>query len=152
MNTFAMVITVAGTGFCYVPGFWGWLGIAMAITGVIIGIIGITSVKTSPGNLGMDVASWIYGVIALSVGTGFQIKYAAPDLDYLLLPVSEQSAFIIFAVLIPLFIAIQIMARKRWRWRYALIAVAVILYFAVCSSAWTAITLIDRAKKILPFL
>ena len=150
MNTFAMVITVVGTGLCFIPGLYGWIGIAMAVTGTIIGITGITSVKTSNGNLGMDVASWVYGFMGLSSGLGFQIKYAAGSLDFLLVPLDLQSAAAATSVIIPLFITVQILARKKLR--IAGIITATLLYFTMSATAWTALTIADRSGIHLPFV
>ena len=147
MNTTAMVLTISGFCFCFVPGVFGWIGITLSITGIIIGIIGLTNTKTSPSGLGMDVASWVYGIITASAGCGFQIKYAAGNLDGMLLPLSLQLATIIAIGLIPIFVTVQILARKKAR--TAGIAMALILYVAISATGWTAFTLADRAGMLL---
>lgn len=143
MNTTAMVLTISGFCFSFVPGLFGWLGILLAVVGITIGIVGLTTVRTSPSGLGMDVASWVYGIITAATGFGFQIKYAAGSLDALLLPISMESAALAAALLLPLFIAVQILARKKWRSMG--IAAALLLYIAISATSWTALTLADRA-------
>lgn len=143
MNTTAMVLTISGFCFCFVPGFWGWLGISIAVIGIVIGIIGLTNTQTSPSGLGMDVASWVYGIITGSVGVGFQIKLAEGGLDALLLPIPMQTAAFIALGLIPPFIAVQIFARKKWR--RSGIVFALILYAAISAVSWTAIVAAHRA-------
>ncbi|MBN2802826.1 MAG: hypothetical protein JXR91_07015 [Deltaproteobacteria bacterium] len=145
MNTLAMVLTVVGTGFCFIPGFLGFLGIGIAIFGLITGIAGMTSVKTSPGNLGMDIASFIYGFTGLSVGMGFQIKFSNGHLDMLLLPLLESKLIILFFTGLILFIAVQLLSRKKWR--AAGICAAVILYLFTSSAAWTILTIFERSGR-----
>ncbi|MBN2670137.1 MAG: hypothetical protein JXX29_00605, partial [Deltaproteobacteria bacterium] len=143
MNTTAMVLTISGFCFCFVPGGFGWLGIALSTIGISIGIIGLTNTKTSPSGLGMDVASWVYGIITASFGLSFQIKHAAGSLDFMLLPMSMQAAAFIALGTLPIFIAIQIFARKKMRW--AGVGVAWILFAAVSACSWTALTAAERA-------
>ncbi len=142
MNTTAMVMTVAALGFCWIPG-WGWIAIALAMGGLFIGILGMTSTKTSPSGLGMDVASWVYGILVGVAGPVFQSKAAGGFLDPLLLPLSMNGAAIASLVLLVSFIAVQLVARRRWR--APLVAVAFVLYGLLALCGWTGLTLADRA-------
>lgn len=137
-----MVMTVAATGFCFIPGLWGWVAIIVAIAGLIIGLLGMTNTKTGPGGLGMDVASWVYGILALTCGLAFQTLHAEGALDFLLAPLSMNVAAILAAALLPLFIGTQILARKKFR--YVGVGVAFILYLTLCEFAFTALTLAHR--------
>lgn len=137
MNTIAMILTVTGLSICFIPGMLGWLGVGLASMGTAIGIIGLTTPKTSPAGLGMDVAAWIYGTGTAAVGMGFQIKYGEGALDSLLLPISMTTAICIAAILVPFFVSIQIVARKRLR--YAGIGIAYLLHLAIVASICTAL-------------
>ena len=138
-----MVLTISGLCLFYIPGFFGWLGIAFAIIGTAIGIIGLTDTRTSPSGLGMDVASWVYGIGTTAMGVAFQIKYAEGALDMLMLPISMHFAAIISAVLFPAFITVQILARRKLR--NVGIAMALLLFIAIIAFGWTALRLADSA-------
>ncbi len=141
MNTTAMVLTISGLCLFYIPGFFGWLGIAFAIIGTAIGVIGLTNTRTSPSGLGMDVAAWVYGIGTTAMGVAFQIKYADGGLDMLMLPISLQIATLISVVLIPAFMAVQIVARRKLR--KAGIAMAFLLFTVIVACGWTALRLAD---------
>ncbi|MBN2531143.1 MAG: hypothetical protein JXR76_32460 [Deltaproteobacteria bacterium] len=143
MNTTAMILTVIGLSSCFIPGVFGWLGISCAGMGVILGIIGMTNRNTPPPAMGMDVAAWVYGIGTSAAGFGFQIKYAAGALDNLILPIPLNTSALCIAILFPLFVAVQIAARKKRR--TAGIVIATILFPIITAATWTALVLADRA-------
>jgi hypothetical protein len=147
VNTTAMVLTISGLCLFYIPGIFGWIGIALAVIGTTIGAIGLTNTRTSPSGLGMDVASWVYGIGTTAMGVAFQIKYAEGTLDMLMLPISLQIAALVSTVLIPIFIAVQILARRRFR--KAGIIAAMCLFAVIVACGWTALSLAHRAGILL---
>lgn len=142
-----MVLTISGLCLCFIPGLFGWIGILLAAVGITIGIVGLTTPKTSPSGLGMDVASWVYGIGTTITGFGFQIIFAAGGLDSILLPISMNIAAIITVSLIPIFVGVQIFARKKYR--MAGIAIAMVLYVTIAAFGWTYLVLAHRAGIVL---
>ena len=115
MHTLGMVLTITGFCFCWLPGFFGWLGITMAAVGTIIGITGMTSVKTSPSGLGMNTASHVYGILTGIFGISFKLKYNQNQLASFLPSLDLLTGFAIFAGLTVLFYAALIIGRKKYR-------------------------------------
>lgn len=143
MNTLGMVLSIAGLSCCWYPGIAGWIGIAIAFAGSVIGITGLTSIKTKPSAMGMNVASHVFGPLTIIMGMSFQIKHATSTLDWLLLPGSMHSAMLICVGSLLGFIAVQLLGR-RWA-RPLCIGFATGFLLAIAISGTTALTMADRS-------
>lgn len=114
MNTVAMMLSLVGSCTCWIPG-WGWIGIFLCALGCIIAVIGFTDKKTVPAALSMDVAALIYGGFGITFGAAFQIKHAAGELGYLLLPIEGNLSVVVAVVTYVLVWTAVLVGRKKAR-------------------------------------
>jgi len=141
-NTISLALSMVGLSLCWIPGAWGWIGLALCVGGVAIGVRGMTDRLTPGGGVGMDVAGNFIGGFSLSWGLAFQIKHAAGGLDRLLLPLPLSTVIAIAAGSALIFWVAQIIGRFRARALFVVIAAAAIA--SATAFGATAWTLADR--------
>ena len=67
MGIAALVLAIIGVVLCWIP-FVGWLGVVLALVGLILGIVTLKK-----GKKGLGIASIIIGVVGLGLGLYVQI-------------------------------------------------------------------------------
>jgi hypothetical protein len=81
----SLVLSLSGLMVCWLP-TWGWIGIAVALVGCIWSFRGFADPRTTPGDLGYNIAGYVLGGWGLTWGLALQIKHAVGSIDFLLLP------------------------------------------------------------------
>jgi len=67
MGIAALVLSIVGVVLCWIP-FVGWVGVVLALVGLILGIVTLKK-----GKKGLGIASLILGVVGLGLGLYIQI-------------------------------------------------------------------------------
>ncbi len=67
MGIAALVLAIIGVVLCWIP-FVGWLGVVLALVGLILGIVTLKK-----GKKGLGIASIVIGVVGLGLGLYVQI-------------------------------------------------------------------------------
>jgi hypothetical protein len=67
MGIAALVLSIVGVVLCWIP-FVGWVGVVLALVGLILGIVTLKK-----GKKGLGIASLVLGVVGLGLGLYIQI-------------------------------------------------------------------------------
>lgn len=142
VNVLSLVIGLSGLLFCWPP-HWGWGGVAVALIGCVFSFRGFADARTTPGDLGYNIAGFALGSWGVVWGVAMQIKHNAGGIDLLLLPLPAKTLLIISVAAIALFwIAAFVSRRLARKPLLTLAALALLILFAAGSST---LVLTDRA-------
>lgn len=135
MNVMSLVIALIGLLICWLP-TWGWIGVAVVLVGCGFSYRGFADPRTTPGDLGYNVAGFALSGWGVVWGLAMQIKHMAGGLDLLLLPLPAKTLVITGLTAIAVFWAAVFASRHIARKPLlALSAVALLVLFAAGSSA-----------------
>lgn len=145
MNVMSLVLGLSGLMVCWPP-TWGWIGIAIALAGCGFSFRGFADARTTPGDLGYNIAGFAMGSWGVVWGVALQIKHATGAIDLLLLPLPAKTLLIGSAAAIAVFWASAFVSRRIARKPLlALAAIALLALFAIGASA---LVLTDRAFEV----
>jgi hypothetical protein len=137
----SLILSLTGLMVCWLP-TWGWIGVAVALMGCAWSFRGFADPKTTPGDLGYNIAGYTLGGWGLTWGLALQIKHAGGAIDFLLLPFEWKP--LLFAALgafgvfwISVFVSRRL-ARK------PLLAIAAIALLVIAGAGSSTFVLADR--------
>ncbi len=137
ISLLSMVLSVIGISIGWLPGV-GWLGFAICLVAACMGIVGLSHRKTSGSGIGYCVAGGLVCCLGLPWILAFQIKHAAGDLDFLLLPFPIQMLMVVGGISLLIYWVAQLVGRARVRALFVVIALAAMISsIASIASVWT---------------
>lgn len=141
----SLVIGFSGLLVCWPP-HWGWIGIAVALTGCGFSFRGFADPRTTPGDLGYNIAGFAMGSWGVVWGVAMQIKHAGGAIDMLLLPLPVKILLIASVSAIAVFWTVTFASRRVAR--KPLLAIAAVALLVIFAAGSSALVLADRAFDI----
>ncbi|MDJ0762300.1 MAG: hypothetical protein QNJ97_04870 [Myxococcota bacterium] len=143
MGVISIVLSMLGICICWLPHV-GWFGVILGVAGCGIGMLAITVWYPRPGYTGWGIAGIVTGGFAVSVGTAFQIKHGAGNLDMLYFPIYSFPAICLAGS------ALAIAAGGLWiaRVKFRRIGIGIALLSLIAATVISTSALVSADKRL----